>query len=100
MKSLFLSFLIFSNSALAMKIVIQNEGYDIQIAESIKSRLLNYYYLPKSRVEIINVRDCEIRDRNVIEWCLKKNGDLIEFPKKNNSLIKTSLLVFRRIRND
>ena len=100
MKLLSLSLLLFSLHSHAMKIVIQTEQIDTQVAAQIKGRLIQAYYLPKSRVEIIGVKNCELNDQYALEWCLKKNGDLIELPKKNNSLIKTSLLVFKRIRND
>ena len=100
MKSLFVSLCLACGPAMGMKIIIQYEGETKKTADLIRQRLLDAYYLPESRVETMNVRNCEIKDRHAIEWCLKKNGDLSELPKKQNSLIKTSLLVFRRIRND
>ncbi|MAZ47134.1 MAG: hypothetical protein CME65_01140 [Halobacteriovoraceae bacterium] len=100
-KSLIFSILIFKVSgAHAMEIIIQTEIGAPKMASSIKERLIQKYYLPSNRIKIYRVKNCESKERFRLEWCLKKTGDLLELPNKNNSLIKTSLLVFRRIKND
>ena len=83
-----------------MEVIIQTEIGAPKMASAIKERLIQKYHLPSSRIKIYRVKNCESNERFRLEWCLKKTGDLSELPNKNNSLIKTSLLVFRRIKND
>lgn len=99
MKYLFLSLLLISLNAKAMRLVIQYQ-IDESEAKIVADVMMKKYFLPKERIVIKKVKNCEASEDFSLEWCLKHYGDLQEIPKKNNSLIKTAILVFRRIQNE
>lgn len=88
------------SSVRAMEIIVQVEKHSPLIEKTITDRLVKKFFIPKSRIHLVEVSRCQKTGNFRLEWCLKKTGDLVELPNKNNSLIKTSLLVFRRIKND
>ena len=90
---------IFSMNAQAMRLIVQYRTTESE-AQIVAQLMMKKYFLPEERIILKKVKKCEASEGFSLEWCLKHYGDLQEIPKKNNSLIKTAILVFRRIQNE